>query len=110
MATGTCSNPTGLDLSPRIAPIAIFDPVSYINSGCSGNNCVARVVNLLGFFIEGMCSDVYPSVATRPTWCGTKSEAEKTVIGRLMPYPGEYSGEAGNAGNTSFLETTTLVR
>ena len=67
MATGTCNNPTGVNISPRIAPIAIFDPVSYIDSGCSGNNCVAQVVNLLGFFVEGMCSDVYPDEATRPT-------------------------------------------
>ena len=71
---------------------------------------MAQVVNLLGFFIEGMCSDVYPNEATRPSWCGTNSEAQKTVVGRLMPYPGQYSGQAGNPGNTSFLETITLVR
>ena len=88
MATGTCNNPTGVNLSPRIAPIAIFDPVVVHNLQLSsGNNCVAQVVNLLGFFIEGMCSDVYPNEATRPSWCGTNSEANKTVVGRLMPYP-----------------------
>ena len=110
MATGTCNNPTGVNLSPRIAPIALFDPDSYANSPCSGGNCVAKVVNLLGFFIEGMCDDVYPNEATRPNWCGTKAEAQKTVVGRLMTYPGQYSGQAGNPGNATFLETTTLVR
>ncbi len=108
MATGTCNNPTGVNISPRIAPIAIFDPVSYANSGCSGNNCVAKVVNLLGFFVEGMCSDVLPNRNT-PAWCGTHRR-EEDVVGRLMPYPGQYSGQAGNPGNASFLETITLVR
>ena len=93
MATGTCNNPTGVNISPRIVPIAIFDPVAYTNSSCAGGTkCVAQVVNLLGFFIEGMCTDVYDDekdeVTTRPKWCGTLSEAKKTVIGRLMPYPG----------------------
>ena len=106
MTTQTCSNPTGVNLSPRIAPIAIFDPVSYANSGCAGNNCVARVTNLLGFFIEGMCSDVY--AVNTPAWCGT--HPQEVVIGRLMPYPGSYSGQAGNPGNASFLQIITLVR
>lgn len=110
METGTCSNSTGLNISPRIAPIAIFDPEAYARSSCSGGNCVAKVVNLLGFFIEGMCDDVYPDAGTRPKWCGTPSEARQTVIGRLMNYPGSYSGQAGNPGNASFLETTMLVR
>lgn len=105
MAAGNCQNATGLPISPRIAPIAIFDPSSYAASGCSGNNCVAKVVNLLGFFIEGMCDEVY---ATPPAWCGP--HPREVVIGRLMEYPGQYTVAAGNPGTASFIETTLLIR
>ena len=83
MATGTCNNPTGVNISPRIAPIAIFDPVSYATSGCSGNNCVAKVTNLLGFFVEGMCSDVYPT--NTPAWCGTHPQESRHRPAHAVP-------------------------
>ncbi len=106
MATHTCSNPTGTNVSPRIAPIAVFDTAAFAASGCSGNNCMAKVVNLLGFFIEGMCDDVFGG--NTPTWCG--SHPKEVVVGRLMNYPAQRSSLAGNAGPASFLRTTILVR
>ncbi|MEO7274928.1 MAG: pilus assembly protein TadG-related protein [Vicinamibacterales bacterium] len=110
MATGTCSNPTGVNISPRIVPIAIFNTSAYVASGCSGTNCVAQVVNLLGFFVQGMCDEVYPSAGSRPAYCGSNSEASKTVIGRLMNYPGQFSGISGSAGPSTFLKVTRLIR
>ena len=107
MANQSCNNPTGVNLSPRIAPIAIFDPITYANSGCSGNNCYARVINMLGFYIEGMCDEVFP-VGSRPAWCGT--HPQEVVVGRLMDYPGQLSSTAGAPGTSSFVETTYLVR
>src|SRR5262249_55488309 len=92
-------NPTGMNFSPRIVPIAMFDTQAYYDevtsNACNGTNCVAKVVSLVGFFLEGMCNDVYPNEATRPPYCGTNSEAKKTVVGRLMKYPGVFTG-----GNT----------
>jgi Putative Flp pilus-assembly TadE/G-like len=109
-SAGTCSNVnlTGESISPRIIPIALFDPQSYVDLGCNGGNpCMARVTNLLGFFLEGMCSDVY---ATPPPWCGTGGDPNKTVVGRLMPYPGSSKSGSGSAGPETFVKTIRLIR
>ena len=98
-----------VDVSPRIVPIAIFDTTSFVTENCSGSGCVARVVNLAGFFIEGMCDQVYPNQATRPTWCGSNSDANKIVIGRFMKYPGQLSG-AGGTTTSTFAQAVRLVR
>jgi hypothetical protein len=111
MADGSCDpNPTGALISPRIVPIALFDPQAYIDAGYTGENGMARVVNLLGFFVAGMCNDVYPVAATRPAWCGTNSEARTVVVGRLMEYPGTGGGAAGPAGPQTFITMTRLIR
>jgi hypothetical protein len=90
--------------------MALFDPQAYVSGGYTGNNGMAHVVNLLGFFIEGMCSDVYPNAATRPQWCGTPSEADKIVTGRLMPYPGQSRAGSGSAGPATFVKVLRLIR
>lgn len=105
-AAGTCTNPTGLAISPRIVPIAIFDLGVYAASGCSGTNCVARVTNILGFFVEGMCDDVYPG--SPPAFCG--SQPGQVVLGRLVNYPGQFASIAGATTSASFLKITRLVR
>lgn len=104
---GTCVNPTGPPISPRIVPIALFDPAAYAAGGFNGNGGMARLMNLLGFFVEGMCSDVY---ATPPAWCGTGAEPSKTVVGRLMPYPGQANSASGSAGPATFLKIVRLIR
>jgi hypothetical protein len=96
-----------VSISPRIVPIAIFDTSAFANEPCSGTGCVARVVNLGGFFIEGMCNDVYGS--SLPTWCGSTSEAKKIVVGRFMKYPGEFTGTGGPT-TSSFSQSVRLVR
>jgi Flp pilus assembly protein TadG len=110
MADGSCVDNLGnpQSISPRIVPIAIFNSTGFIDEGCSGTGCVAQVVKLAGFFIEGMCSDVY-TPATRPTWCGSNSDAQKIVIGRFMDYPGQWTGEGGSVTN-SFAQAVRLVR
>jgi hypothetical protein len=116
MASATCVDEQGaaVTLSPRIAPIAIFNTSAYYNEAnsgaCSGTGCVAQVVNLLGFYLEGMCNDVYPNVATRPAYCGPPSQANKAVVGRLMNYPGQTLGSAGPATSAAFLMITRLVQ
>jgi len=112
MANGTCVNPQGVhvSISPRIVPLALFDPASYIAGGYSGTNGVAKVTNLLGFFIEGMCDEVWPDQATRPPYCGTNAEAQKSVVGRLMAYPGQARAASGSAGPQTFLKVLRLIR
>ena len=108
-SAGNCStaNPLGLPLSPRIVPIALFNPQAYADGGFTGNGGMAEVINLLGFFVEGMCTDVY---ATPPAWCGTPSEASKVVVGRLMAFPGSSNAASGSAGPATFLKITRLIR
>ena len=65
------------------------------------------MINLLGFFVEGMCSDVY---VTPPAWCGTGADPSKTVVGRLMAYPGQSDSASGSAGPNTFLKITRLIR
>jgi hypothetical protein len=110
MTAGTCTDPNGnhVSVSPRIVPIAIFDTSAFVDETCSGTGCVARVVNLGGFFIEGMCFDVFGS-ANLPTWCGSVSDSKKIVIGRFMKYPGQWSMTGGTTTN-AFAKAVTLVR
>ncbi len=117
MDTNTCTdvNNNPISISGRIVPIALFNPLAYWNeanaagsSGCSGQNCVAQVTNLLGFFLEGMCNDVYPNPTTRPAFCGTNSEARKTVVGRIMKYPGTFV--SGTTTSSTFAQAVRLVR
>ena len=109
-AAGNCEtiNPFGIPVSPRVVPVALFNPQAYVDGGWGGNNGMARVVNIMGFFVEGMCNTVYPS--NPPAWCGTGGDPAKTVVGRLTTYPGQYSGASGSAGPESFLVITRLVR
>ena len=111
MQPGCMGNLT-CQLSPRIGPIAIFNTAAYVGqAGCNGTGCRAQVSQIIGFFVEGMCNDVYPNQATRPPCtCGTNAESRRMVVGRLMNYPGQWSSEAGNPGPASFVEATWLVR
>ena len=112
MANGTCVNEQGahISISARIVPLALFDPAAYVAGNYTGTNGVAKVTNLLGFFIEGMCNDVYPNQATRPPYCGTPAEANKMVVGRLMAYPGQARAASGSAGPQTFLKVLRLIR
>ena len=87
--------------------MALFSPQAYADGGFTGNGGMARVMNLLGFFIEGMCDEVY---ATPPSWCGTGADPGKTVVGRLMPYPGQANSASGSAGPATFVKITRLVQ
>ena len=68
-----------------------------------------KVVNILGFFVEGVCKDV--EAAGRldsTTYCDDKN---KDIVGRLVSYIGSTRGGAGNVPNgNSFIIVTRLVR
>ena len=78
MAAGTC------ELSPRIVPVAIFNTAAYVGqtprTTVTGNGAL-RSSHIIGFFVEGMCNDVYPNQATRPP-SAEQSRSAKTVMGR----------------------------
>ena len=67
--------------SPRVVPIGVIDIDDFLSQDPSGANGVLRMVNIYGFFIEGM-GDVDP--ATGPM---TLSPGGHAVIGRIMTIP-----------------------
>ena len=91
--------------SPRIVPVGLLDIDTYLSINPSGSGGIVRLVNIFGFFIEGM-GDVDPKTGaiTVPVKNG------KSVIGRLINIPGMYSGSSNINPNASFLQTIILVR
>jgi hypothetical protein len=107
-ATATCTNSPDPSISPRVVPIAVFNPQQLSTSTCSGDNCVVQVVNIFGFFVEGMCDDADVYGAAPPGMCG--AHPNQVVVGRLVNYPAIASGFAGSAGPETFLKITRLVK
>ena len=100
------------DDSPRIVPIPLFDPEDFVvnqAASCSGAGCVIKVVNIMGFFLEGVCEDVEARGELETT---TKcADPKKDIVGRIMGHVGTTRGGAGNVpvGN-GFILVTRLVR
>ena len=96
--------------TPRIRPIVIIDINNYVGQGCSGTTCVAKVANIVGFFVEGMCEDVFD----RGDMDGGMicDDPKKDVVGRIVNLPSTYVVGAGNAveTNASFIRIVRLVR
>lgn len=90
--------------SPRVVPVGVMDIDWYLSHDPTGNNGVLRMVNIFGFFIEGM-GDV-----DRNTGAITLAANGQSVIGRIMTLPATASGNSTLPGNASFLVTVRLVR
>ena len=90
--------------SPRVVPIGVMDIDWYLSQDPTGNNGVLRMVNIFGFFIEGM-GDV-----DRNTGVITLAPNGQSVIGRIMTIPATANGNSTLPGNASFLVTVRLVR
>ena len=91
-------------VSPRIVPIAVFDPALYLSRGYTGTNGVIKVVGLVGFFIEGSCRDSVVLESYVPPCTSNQND----VIGRLVRFPG--ANLAGGTVNGAFGTIITLVR
>lgn len=100
--TGSQFDPSAT--SPRVVPIGVMDIDWYLSNDPTGNNGVLRMVNIFGFFIEGM-GDV-----DRNTGAITLAPNGQSVIGRIMTLPGTAGGNSTLPGNSSFLQTVRLVR
>ena len=91
--------------SPRVVPIGLLDVDSFLAQDPSGANGVLRLVNIFGFFVEGM-GDVDPN-----TGAMTLASNGGAVIGRLMMIPGSARGGFSTLPeNASFMRTIILVR
>ena len=91
--------------SPRIVPVGVMDVQTYLQLNPSGSGGVVRLVNVFGFFIEGM-GDV--DKTTNQITCCSKSG--KAVVGRLINIPGLMTGTSTIDPDASFLKTIILVR
>jgi hypothetical protein len=88
--------------SPRVVPVGVIDINHFLSQDPNGQNGVLKMVNIFGFFIEGM-GDI-------DTTDGSMSlnPAGKAVIGRILTIPG--LGASKNASNSVFMRSIILVR
>ena len=107
-STGTVAGST-FAASPRIVPVAVFDTALYVNRGDTGTNGIVRVVNILGFFVEGFCDDLPASAKESYLQC-TSTGQSRDIVGRLMTFPGTYVAGAGDPGNAAFGQIISLIR
>jgi hypothetical protein len=102
--------------SPRIRPVAVFHIGNYMqNAGCvngGGTSCVAKVVNIIGFFVEGICETVESEGGLDPGMaCTGGSQSNKEVVGRIVTLPSSFSAGAGDVTeDAAFLKIVRLVR
>jgi hypothetical protein len=90
--------------SPRVVPIGVVDIDDFLSQDPSGANGVLRLVNIYGFFIEGM-GDVDPATGAMTLRAGGHA-----VIGRIMTIPSMASGSSSLPNSASFLRSIILVR
>ena len=90
--------------SPRVVPIGVLDIDNFLAQDPSGGNGVLRLVNIYGFYVEGM-GDVNST-----TGAIALNKSGKSVIGRLMTIPAKGTGSGKLPASASFLRTIILVR
>lgn len=100
----SCCTPSG-----RIVPIAVMDIDRYLAADPSGSGGVVRIVNIFGFFIEGMGDlDRDGNIVFNPN--DPMNPRNKVIVGRLMTLPGLASGTSELDEDAAFLTTIILVR
>jgi hypothetical protein len=105
------SDDTSNMTSPRVRPLPIIDNTQYVASGCSGTGCIAKVVNIIGFFVEGLCDEVRAAGKLDPgNDCDPDSNDRSQVVGRIVTLPGSLVGTGAPVDESSFLKTIRLVR
>jgi hypothetical protein len=96
----------GANGNRRIVPVALFDPALYLSQGYTGTNGIVKLVGILGFFVEGLCSGSFYKESYLDC-----SNNNNDVVGRLVSFPGTYvAGAAENTGGAAFGQVIRLVR
>ena len=88
--------------SPRVVPVGVIDINYFMSQDPNGANGVLKLVNIFGFFIEGM-GEVNADGSMELKASG------KAVIGRIMTIPSIGAGSTLQA-QSSFLRQVILVR
>ena len=84
--TGGCMSSGACTLSPRIRPVAVYNPLDW----AQGDGRSVLVAKVVGFFLE------------RPVG--------ERLVGRVMQYPSEFYEAGAGPEAANFIVTTTLVR
>jgi hypothetical protein len=95
--------------SSRIVPVAIFHLPEYLAAGYDGTNGIVRVVNIVGFFVEGTCQSIPNSKQEPYLQCPTGGSAQASIVGRLVNYPA-LAVPTGGTVMGSFGQVIVLVR
>ncbi len=90
--------------SPRVVPIGVIDINAYLAPDPNGANGIVKMVNIYGFFIEGMGNVEANGTVT---CC---SNGGKSVVGRIMTIPSLGAGTSQLPAEASFLRSVILVR
>ena len=108
-APGTVGG-SAYSVSPRIVPISVIDINQYLQANPTGSGGVVRIVNIFGFFIEGMgrLDPDTGAIIFDPN--DPLRQNADTVIGRVMTLPGMFTGSSTVDESASFLRTIILVR
>jgi hypothetical protein len=102
--TGAVTGGQGM-ASPRIRGMVVLDIDHYAASGCTGDTCVGKVANIIGFFVEGICNTV-----TLDTGLSC-DDPSKDVVGRIVTLPAQHAAGTGDVViNASFIHVVRLVR
>ena len=88
--------------SPRVVPIGVIDINHFLAQDPNGANGVLKMVNIYGFFVEGMGDIDETTGAMRLRAAG------KAVIGRIMTIPATGSSSLNNSA--TFMRSIILVR
>jgi hypothetical protein len=91
--------------SPRVVPIGVMDIDDYLSRDPTGTNGIARLVNIYGFFIEGMGTGEYNGDGVIET-----STNGKAVIGRLIKIPTTGTSTSPLPSTSAWLNQVILVR
>jgi len=93
--------------SSRIVPVAIFDVPEYLAASYNGTNGIVRIVNIVGFFLEGTCNTV--NLKESYLNCPGGGNGKAAIVGRLVSYPGLVTASGGNVVG-AFGSVIILVR
>lgn len=112
-SANSIANSAATGLSPRVVPLALVDPHQYVTQpNANGNNGIVKIVNFVGFFVEGICpnGNNSPSFSIVAMPSGPGQCQSGAVIGRLVSFPGEFIVGGQAPTSASFGQVIRLVR
>jgi hypothetical protein len=101
IVTGSCvpnctGNYAGNTISPRIVPVALFDPSAFAAMSKQSGNQTIPIINIMAFFIQSTV--------------GQPSKDAGQITGVLVGDAAMFVSGGGSAGPAAFLQVPGLIR